>query len=409
MSNWNYYSEPNLGLLFNKKLYKDVKAEIVYEEGSLKYKVNEKKSEFDIYFDALTNYRYQDYVNPKIQDENVLGVSLKTAYPGLLAGSGYKHETGAQGDAKIGFYFDHTFGTPVIPGSSIKGIIKSVFENESDETDLTSVAAVHFIIDEIVSENKITEDEKQSWIEIKKQLSFPENLNTLKLEIFGTSEEEIIVKGDVFFDAYIDTIYSGVMMGRDFITPHFEDPLKNPKPLMFIKVLPEVPFYFSFKLKVSEKFPQLTNKMKANLYAKILTTFGVGAKTNVGYGQLTEVTPSDIDKWNQKESIAKSSQKVMPGYEAGQPANNKTGNNQPISTNIPPHIQSQIKKGNIFSGKVLEDKGDKFLIEIEVKNTKVLLLKAKDKCDGAVLKDIVDITFNADCSDQPNFKVTKSK
>ena len=50
---------------------------------------------------------------------------LTTTYPGLVLGTGYSHETGTEGEFKLGFYFDWTTGLPVIPGSSVKGILRA--------------------------------------------------------------------------------------------------------------------------------------------------------------------------------------------------------------------------------------------------------------------------------------------
>src|SRR5690554_3416875 len=50
---------------------------------------------------------------------------LYTTYPGLLIGSGYQHESGGENEFKIGFFFDYTTGLPQIPGSSVKGVLRS--------------------------------------------------------------------------------------------------------------------------------------------------------------------------------------------------------------------------------------------------------------------------------------------
>jgi len=60
-------------------------------------------------------------------------LELVTTYPGLLIGSGYDHEAGLFGVLKLGFFFDHATGLPIIPGSSVKGVLRSVFSNSSKE------------------------------------------------------------------------------------------------------------------------------------------------------------------------------------------------------------------------------------------------------------------------------------
>ncbi|MDR2473050.1 MAG: type III-B CRISPR module RAMP protein Cmr6 [Tannerella sp.] len=72
------------------------------------------------------------------------------------------------------------------------------------------------------------------------------------------------------------------MLGTDYITPH-PDPLKNPKPIKFLKILPEVEVTFRFQLQNN----LITAAKKESLFRQILLDFGIGAKTNVGYGQFS--------------------------------------------------------------------------------------------------------------------------
>ena len=59
---------------------------------------------------------------------------------------------------------------------------------------------------------------------------------------------------------------------------------KNPVPLQFLKVLPEVTFCFQFDLKDSVQFGNIKAEVKLELFKQILLLLGTGAKTNVGYG-----------------------------------------------------------------------------------------------------------------------------
>jgi CRISPR type III-B/RAMP module RAMP protein Cmr6 len=106
-----------------------------------------------------------------------------------------------------------------------------------------------------------------------------------------------IYKSDIFYEAVIvKGNKKGKLLGSDFITPHKHktkpelDALTNPTPLMFLKVLPAVTFEFRFKLHDSEidnvvKNTRLAAKEKEKLFEEILRASGIGAKTNVGYGQ----------------------------------------------------------------------------------------------------------------------------
>ena len=94
---------------------------------------------------------------------------------------------------------------------------------------------------------------------------------------------------DVYLDAHITgTNNEGKrIFGEDYITPHLEA-LKNPVPVRFLKILPGVRFQFNFILHDSNLAGMAISVAdKEQLYRGILQQFGVGAKTNVGYGQFT--------------------------------------------------------------------------------------------------------------------------
>ena len=98
-------------------------------------------------------------------------------------------------------------------------------------------------------------------------------------------EKEIFENTDVFFDA---VLYSGNPEGKllagEYITPH-KSATENPVPIKMLKILPEVRFEFRFRLKES---PHMESQEKVKLFQKLLTLFGIGAKTNVGFGILKE-------------------------------------------------------------------------------------------------------------------------
>jgi len=294
---WSNFTAPNMGLLVYKRLYTERQILGITEYksplGSEKEKLfinipqNAKSTPFDEFYKDL----FEKTLNGCTQIENEAAGNkfhLKTTYPGLLCGTGYTHDSNAKGDIKIGFYFDHTTGQPVIPGSSIKGVLKSMFENEQDKTDESSILAFQFFIKEIM-EAETSTDEKQRWQNIFQKFKNDKNgikdLDFLKQSIFGTQDKE---GEDIFFDAVIHIKQTGKnkkFIASDFITPH-PNPLKNPTPLMFLKVLPEVTFEFRFCLKkYSCGSITITSDQKTQLFKKILLTIGIGAKTNVGYGQ----------------------------------------------------------------------------------------------------------------------------
>lgn len=211
---------------------------------------------------------------------------FKTTYPGLLIGSGLSHGTGTDNDMKIGFQFDYTTGLPYIPGSSIKGVLRSMFplikpkEYLKEEEVTYNQRRIKYILSKIGD----TYSEVQIVALTKAIFEEPTYNNE-----FNTDRR----KKDIFMDALITQSdhEKGFFMGDDFITCH-RNPLQNPIPLQFLKVLPGVTFCFSFDLHdscIGDKV--VTKSMKERLFREILEDIGVGAKTNVGYGQLEFVSP----------------------------------------------------------------------------------------------------------------------
>ena len=197
---------------------------------------------------------------------------LKTTYPGLVCGIGYHHEVnkpksnGNQTDKEdsaevynLGMYFDYTFGLPVIPGSSIKGMLRSA-----------------------ILEWGILEDK-----DVLKKCGFGEGK-----DIDGTTFIEKVFEGkglsiydrDIFLDAVPVGTPKQYLFGEDYIT-HHPHPLQNPKPVRFLRVNPGVTYQFRFILKDHGGF---SAEFKLKLFKEIICTFGLGAKTNVGYGQFVE-------------------------------------------------------------------------------------------------------------------------
>lgn len=180
--------------------------------------------------------------------------SLEVLYPGLVTGVGINHETKIEGEFKLGMHFNWTTGQPVIYGSSVKGILRSYFKDfYTENPDNVTIGQ---IIDDI-------------------------------FEGKGKS----IYNRDIFFDSVIvKPDKSGRILCSDSITPHVKGPLKNPIPITFMKIAPGCTLEFRFKL-VDTKIGDfiLTANQKLNIFKEILTTVGIGAKTNVGYGQMKAI------------------------------------------------------------------------------------------------------------------------
>lgn len=203
--------------------------------------------------------------------DNEQSFKLKTIYPGLLIGSGYIHGLSNDVDAKIGFYFDHTSGFPTIPGSSVKGTLRSLFGFHTNKKDKY-------------------QKEKE---ELIREMTGKKDLDVKLLvdDIFEGKDEngkpKSIYERDIFYEARV----SNLNIKEDYLTPH-KEPLKNPTPIKFIKIAGGVSFEFSFQL---HDGGGLSADEKLKLFFQLLQLGGVGAKTNVGYGQFEKKTSEDLE------------------------------------------------------------------------------------------------------------------
>jgi CRISPR-associated protein Cmr6 len=287
----------NIGYWFNRQFLKNYCEEgipLEDKEDKEKYKSFKKwvKKEVEKAIDA----RWEHYANLPVhlpenrssadpnQKWTVSEFSLTTTYPGLVCGVGYEHEMKFEGEFKLGFSFDHTSGMPYIPGSSIKGVLRSVFcypEYLNKKTrEIYSI---------LKSENPEMADFDMPEIDWRKM----ERCIFEGIKYDGTPKRSC--EKDVFFDAFIrDTISENRsrFFADDYITAHHFDThgmsqFKDPNPVRFIKVRSGVSFRFQFALHddpVSENW-KFTAAMKIKLFMLILKDTGLGAKTNVGYGQ----------------------------------------------------------------------------------------------------------------------------
>lgn len=199
-------------------------------------------------------------------------VNMRVQAPGLLIGSGLAHGLpGSEEDVKTGLQFDYTSGLPVIPGSSVKGVIRSAFPTiVADAEKLNHIKSLIADIPEFSS--LVLEDN---------------DILELGNQMFN--------HGDIFADALL--VGYGTRMKQhgpvkqvlteDYITPHTGGPLAQPIPIKIVKVAPGVTFAFCFKFNVTKiGSKEVTAEMKESLCTAILQDLGIGAKTNVGYGVL---------------------------------------------------------------------------------------------------------------------------
>ena len=231
----------NLNLLFTKIYYE----KMICDEKGIRLDDQAVGANNALLFEAM--------FDPKRDFEKALTGAetfrLQVEYPGMILGAGNLHCGGLSDDEiKMGFSFDYVTGQPYIPGSSVKGVLRSCFEQYPD------------VIMELTGCGE-------------------EDINPLVAEIFDGA--------DVFHDAVLCRGGTGGrLLGEDYITPH-DSPIKAPVPIRIVKLIPGVAFEFRFVLGESET-SLISADAKLALFKKLLVLFGIGAKTNVGYGGLRE-------------------------------------------------------------------------------------------------------------------------
>lgn len=321
----------NLGYLYNKLYYNfDNNKNFFNTIKNFKKKDSQKKYLDVLYEDILKNLDKGDYINLNkailqynssglIEINNLSGVNdlytleFKTTYPGLLAGTGYNHDMKASEFFKMGMSFDYTTGLPVIQGSSIKGLLRSAFpsiyekeaeinEKERNVYNEMKNERIKYILEKLNKIEGINKDIIDEYFVLKLEKELFDGIISVKDKEYNISP----INRDTFFDAEInkEESKSNAILSEDYLAPHAEE-LKNPKPIKFAKVSPEIVFDFKFKLpefysgviyeEKSEKIIRennikstLTPIQKLELFKEIILDLGAGAKTNLGYGRFDE-------------------------------------------------------------------------------------------------------------------------
>lgn len=218
---------------------------------------------------------YQPFIIPNDSDNDSQAFQLKISYPGLVTGVGINHEAKIEGEFKLGVHFDYTYGMPVVYGSSVKGVLRSAFILKQEHGKILEYEP--YFLEKLTGEQ---------WNQKKIEVLFNDIF-----EGKDANGPKSIYKRDIFFDAVlVKADQKGRILCSDSITPHGgperNNPLKNPTPITFLKIAPGCEMEFRFKLvnSVIDGKPFSASQKKA-LFEEILKTVGVGAKTNVGYGQ----------------------------------------------------------------------------------------------------------------------------
>ncbi|PRR77941.1 RAMP superfamily protein [Clostridium liquoris] len=286
----------NIGYLYYKEYYGNDVIKKLDKEKSNQFEYINRKI---IKNSDASFYRYDKFTKD-IQDNLYRNkLYFKTTYPGLIIGTGYSHIIKAKEEFKLGLEFDYTTGLPIINGSSVKGLLRSVFYSEKEKVQEELEKEKEKYIKEVLKELKLEEDYVEK-IDFK-ELTYNIFEGRYK-EKDGTYKPIPMNERDIFFGATIDidkTIKEmkqrdRYLLGEDYITPHGDEKekLKNPNPIKFLKIMPDVVWCFGFDLKdkydLDSQNTVITEGIKEKLFERIIYDLGIGAKTNVGYGRFDE-------------------------------------------------------------------------------------------------------------------------
>lgn len=458
----------NISYLFNKSYYHDVGLLRLDWTNKEDAKNDQNKKFFDKKNQEIFNQPVVETVTFEtidVEDKTTTSFCLETTYPGLLYGSGNTHEAGALGEIKLGFQLDFTSGMPIIMGSGIKGVIRSYFPSFETDSD-PKIPKLSYTLEECKTQEKYSDkikelnQKKNLAIFIARELKWfsetdYENLlqqgvenETVRqickaihlLEIAVFNGIDISDSKDTTLSIYCRDVFhesvpivsrnkNGVIFGPDSITPHVKDNmsyeksmLKNPVPLSFMKVLPGVVFRFNFqlfnteiKLYDSDYKRTVTKTDKAELFKTLLTTFGIGAKTNVGYGQFnyTDLKNNPVKTTTITEKIVEekttTGEKKLIIKRSIPPQEDDKSKNPPPPQKLPQaKTMNLMSKGSVWEGKVTEIEGEYSHFEIEVNKEIIPLRKKTEKIEGRERIKIgvrVEIFFN----DNYDFKVPNFK
>lgn len=120
-----------------------------------KYRAQRVRSHFSLRNHYLFNLSYSK-PTASVASRKMQSIKLQTTYPGLLVGVGYNHQVSNTEAINAGFSFDHTTGLPLLPGSSVKGVLRSAFPGE----DLRRWQEQLREMEKIVSYKELNESER---------------------------------------------------------------------------------------------------------------------------------------------------------------------------------------------------------------------------------------------------------
>ncbi|MCB0643322.1 MAG: hypothetical protein KDC44_16850 [Phaeodactylibacter sp.] len=192
--------------------------------------------------------------------------SVQTNGRGFLSGIGNSHELGLEEEYSLGFHFDHTSGLPMVPGSSLKGALRSAFSRK------VLPAMMNFC----------------GFPQVE-----PADVSLLEAYLFDGqwAGKNLPSAEQMHFIGGAPEFWCGSLLERDTITPHTRGKLPKPTPLPFLKIPAGVTFKFYFSIPKRWK-PEVPSSKVLLLFLLCIHRFGLGAKTNYDFGRFGISTES---------------------------------------------------------------------------------------------------------------------
>ena len=202
---------------------------------------------------------------------------------------------GGENVLETGLSLHHTYGTPLIPGTALKGL------------------ASHYC-DRVWGER----NQGQGFKRWKKD----EPGGEYHKAIFGTTEDSGHI---IFHDAWITPETMTKSLQPDVMTPHHGDyysgeaaptDFDDPNPVTFLSVVGT--FHVAVTCDVPGEEGQKWAKLAFDLLSEALREWGIGGKTNAGYGRLVL---ADLDNAvDPKQSKIEDSKTPVPGPDVQRPS-----------------------------------------------------------------------------------------
>lgn len=221
--------------------------------------------------------------------------------------------------AETAMTLHHIYGVPYIPASGIKGALRNMFIQETFEKidceEIEQIAICEKVLESFDLEKDINlnKDKFKKKFKVKKKDKriepvsavfkfFSENASIIKQFqlIFGTQSKQGKV---VFLEAYP---VEDIKIKNDIMTPHYSDYYsnkdgKNPPPADYYNPTPikfatveDTTFRFAYFLKSED----LNKTALENKFKKLLTEYGLGAKTAIGMGYFEKIEDITQDVLN---------------------------------------------------------------------------------------------------------------